>query len=56
MPRYNFPSKSQIEQRARAIQRDLESRVKSKTNNGRRPLSKYEIEQLAKEAARRLKF
>lgn len=34
----------------------MESKIKSRTNNGKRTLTKHEIEQLGKEAARRLKF
>ena len=54
MPSRNIPSRAQMEQRARAAQRQMESRIRSKTNNGKRALTKHEIEQLAKEAARKM--
>ena len=56
MPSYRIPSKAQIEQRARSVQRQMESQVRSKTNNGRRALTKQEIQQLAREAARKMRF
>ena len=56
MPRFRVPSKSQIQQRARSVQRQLESQVRIKTNNGRRALTKQETQQLAREAARKMRF
>ena len=56
MPNYRIPSKSQIEQRARSVQRQIENQVRTRTNNGRRALTKSEIEQMARDAARTLKF
>ena len=56
MPRYNLSSRSQINQRAGAIRRHIESQIKIRTNNGRRVITKQEIEHLMKGAARRLEF
>ena len=56
MPGYRIPSKAQIEQQARSVQRQMESRVRNKTNNGRKALTKQEIQQLAREAARKMQF
>ena len=56
MPNYHIPSMSQIKQRAKSAQRQMESRIKSMTNNGRRIPTKQEIEQLGREMARKLRY
>ena len=56
MPNYHVPSMSQIEQRAKSVQRQMESRIKSMTNDGRRIPTQHEIEQLAREMARKVRY
>lgn len=57
MPRITrMPSQAQINAQARAMQREIERKVKCATNNGRRALTKSEIERIGREAARKLRF
>ena len=56
MPNYRIPSQSQINSRVRQVQREMETKVRIRTNNGKRALTKSEIQQLGRDAARRLKF
>ena len=51
MAMVRIPSKFEIENAARAAQRQLESRINAATNNGRRVLTKAEIERLGRENA-----
>ena len=51
----SIPSMAQIEHKARAIQQQMEMRIQSLTNNGTRTLTQAEMEQLAREFARRMR-
>ena len=50
-----MPSMAQLEYKARAIQQQMEMRIKSLTNNGTRALTQAEIDQLAREFTRRMR-
>ena len=50
-----IPSMAQIEHKSRAIQHQMEMRIQSLTNNGTRTLTQAEMEQLAREFARRMR-
>ena len=51
----SMPSMAQLEHKARAIQQQMEMRIKSLTNNGTRALTQAEIDQLAREFAHRMR-
>ena len=50
-----MPSMAQIEHKARAIQQQMEMRIQSMIGNGSRTLTQAEMEQLAREFARRMR-
>ena len=50
-----MPSMAQLEHKARAIQQQMEMRIKSLTNNGTRALTQAEIDQLAREFTHRMR-
>ena len=50
-----MPSMTQLQYKARVIQQQMEMRIKSLTNNGTRALTQAQMEQLAREFARRMK-